>query len=410
MSSKKILTNTIAQLLGRGISTSFTFITTYLIIRLGDTTLYGDMTKALAILAICYTALDFGINAHVVRAYSTLSQKARHSLFSNLLLLRVLMSVVIILISNLIVNLLPGSLSGGYTLEVKQAFRLASFAILFQGVYTSTNSVFQHQLNYSKSVLASSLGAVTLFLASATVLLSGPTLNKLLLANVLGFFVTALVSLFFVRTWLASTINLGSALIVLKKSLLIGAVLLLSIIATKADVVILGIFRASSEVGEYGLAYKILDLALVLPVFIMNAVYPFMLKKASNQQKVKQVLQKTLKILLPLSILGGSLLYFLSPLITLIKPGLYLSISSLKILAFSLPLFYLSAPLMWLLITLKLEKQLVKIYLFAAAINIIGNYTYIPHLGSTAAAALTIVTESFILTGLFFVAKRKKYV
>lgn len=410
MLRKKIISNTAIQLLGRAVSTLLSFITTYLIIRLSGTSLYGDMTKILAILAISYAALDFGINAHVVRSYAKASTVATKKLLSNLLFLRIILALIIIIITNLFITYLPGGSTSGYTDEVKLIYRFASLAILFQGIHASANSLFQHQLKYHKAVIASTLGAFTLFGITLYALLTQPSLGILMLANTAGFFITAIVSIYLIKSWLTLEVSFLSAFTILKSSLIIGLVLILSILASKTDAIILGIFRSTQELGEYGLAYKIFDFALILPVFAMNAIYPIFLQKQADKQVIKSMLKSTSKYLFILGILIAFIFYNTAHFVTLIKPGLTHTINALKILSLSLPLFYLTAPLMWLLVTYKQELALLKIYFIAAIFNLGANLYLVPHYGSIASAVLTIFTESIILIGLYLIAKNKKYV
>jgi len=83
-----------------------------------------------------------------------------------------------------------------------------------------------------------------------------------------------------------------------------------------------------------------------------------------------------------------------------------LSIKTLQILALSLPIFYLTSPLMWGLIEQKLERQILVVYAFAAIFNGLSNYLFVPLFGSPASAVLTIATETIILTGLVTIKKR----
>ena len=83
----------------------------------------------------------------------------------------------------------------------------------------------------------------------------------------------------------------------------------------------LGIFRSSSEVGEYGFAYRIFDVILVFPVFIMNALYPRLVKATKEQSHslIKQISQ----VMLLVGIIAATLIYLLSPLIYLIRPACF---------------------------------------------------------------------------------------
>lgn len=396
---KTILNNTFAQLVAKAFSVLTTFVTTLLIIRVAGPDLYGDLTKALSLIAIGFTAIDFGLNAIAVRL---MSQKPKQSLdeLSKVVAARLYLSILAILFTNLIVWFLPG----GYTSEIKRLFWLGSLAIIFQGLFTSYNAWFQAKLSYwraaSSTIVGSLVGALSTYLAIRYL----PTLGGLLIASSLGYFSMALVSyLFSPRDLNLHAFRLQSVLSTLRGSLILGSLLVLSVLASKLDVVIMGISRTSAEVGQYGFAYRIFDVALVLPIFVMNAVYPLLLGLVGSKQA--KLIKNSSYMLLIIGLIGSVLLYLLAPQISSIRPDMQLSISTLRILCLALPIFYLTAPLMWQLISLGLEKYLLHIYGIAAILNGALNYLLIPGYGPLSAAYITGLTELFILVGLVVIKK-----
>jgi len=77
----------------------------------------------------------------------------------------------------------------------------------------------------------------------------------------------------------------------------------------------------------------------------------------------------------------------------------------LRILAISLPLFYVTAPLMWDLIAKKRDKIVLVVYLLATLINATLNLLFIPHFGAVVAAINTGLTELFIFLALLYFSK-----
>jgi O-antigen/teichoic acid export membrane protein len=395
---RAIASNTLAQLVAKFVGAGLTFLTTALIIRLAGTDIFGDLTKSLALIAIGFTIIDFGLNAVVVRSVG--QGRTNAASFIELLLTRLFFSLLVVMVLNLFVQLL----SGGYTQEIKRVFWLGSSAVIFQGIFTSCNAVFQSRENYWHSTWAVVVGASLSAVLTYSYTLNSPTLFHFLLANTLGYLAMAIVALFFARAHLTLTHISSSRLLVLFKSALpLGLILLASVAASKIDTVILGIYRDSAEVGEYGFAYRIFDVILVLPAFIMNAVYP---------RLVKDVGHASLRLIKHLSVfmlVSGLILavvsYYLAPLILLIRPSLTLSVSALRVLLYSLPLFFLTAPLMWNLISLRKERLLLWIYLGAALGNGILNLTFTPLYGVHAAALITGVTELYLFLALLLASR-----
>lgn len=390
---KLIVSNTAAQLTAKFFAAGLTLLTTYYIIRLGGLGLYGDLTKILVLVAVGFTAIDFGLNAEVVRSGTTES-KLKDAV-SRALIARVALSLIAVIVLNILINFLPG----GYGGVVKSVFSFGSLAIIFQGLYTSGNAYFQSKLSYWKSAISVITGSLVGTLLTFYFLYTNASLFGLVFANTLGYLVMAVSSLTFLPRSLLnpSAYNLKTILPTLKSSIYLGLILFASVLASKIDTIILGVFQSSSQVGQYGLAYRIFEVVLTLPTFAMNALFPLMVKGTPK------LLKKALITLGALGIIAGVTLYFAAPLITFVKPGeLSGTISSLRILSLTLPFFYTTSPLMWHLLTRRQDKVVLVVYLLAAAINTSLNVYFVPSYGIIASAISTGITEAFIFFFLLY--------
>jgi O-antigen/teichoic acid export membrane protein len=397
---KKIASNTLAQLVAKFFGAGLTLLTTYYTIRLAGIDLYGDLTKILVLVAVGFTAIDFGLNAEVIR--SSKSENIMRKNLNSVIVARLIISLIVIIILNVIVNFLPG----GYSPTVKSVFWIGSMAILFQGLYTSSNAWFQYQLGYWKSTLSVVFGSLVGAVLTLYFLKHSPALINFVLANTFGYFIMAIISLILLPSRPFNIrYSLFFVLPLLRSSLILGSILIASVLASKIDTVILGIFRSSGEVGEYGFAYRIFDVILVLPVFVMNIIYPLSLRE-STSSSATTLMSKTTRVLALIAIPIAVLLYTLAPFINLVKPGLDVAITVLRILAISLPLFYVSAPLMWGLIARKKDKFVLGVYLSAAVLNALLNLLLIPKFGAVVAAINTGLTELFVYLLLYHFSRR----
>ncbi len=394
---KKIATNTLAQLVAKFFGAGLTLLTTYYIIRLAGLELYGNLTKVLVLVAVGFTAIDFGLNAHAVR--SGTDHKKMHQILGEVLFTRLFLSFLAIFALNLLIFFLPSA----YSTSVKSIFWLGSLAIIFQGIYTSGNAWFQSNLSYWRPTISVVVGSLIGTLLTLYFLAHSPTLFNLILANTIGYFIMALCTMLLLpHLNLQSYIsNLGFIFPTLRRSLILGFILIASVLASKLDTIVLGIFHPSSIVGEYGFAYRIFDVILVLPIFVMNAVYPVLIQGSIHNQSPSLIRQTTLSMA-AIGLVTAVALYLAAPLIHLVKPGLTLATDVLRLLSYSLPLFYVTAPLMWALISQKRDRLVLLIYLFAALLNLCLNLAFIPIYGAQAAAINTGLTELFIFICLLY--------
>lgn len=390
---KAVASNTVAQLVSKFFGAGLTFIITVLIIRLASPTVFGDLTKSLVLIGLGFTLADFGLNAVTVRSLGM--GKGLVKEFSTLLYARLSLSLIILITLNLALYLLPDA----YSLSIRGVFLLGSVSLIFQGIYTTCNAVFQHQQNYWLSTISTVLGTTVSAGLTYYYLVTSPTLAHFLLATTIGYFVMAVTSLGLVGIKPVSIKSVGIVRL-LKAASPLGAILLASVASSKLDTLVLGSYWPSSVVGEYGFAYRIFDVLLVVPVFLTNSLYPHLVLVE------KHTSHALLKTGLGAMFLAGLLLalisYLSSPLLNIIRPGLNDAIQSIKLLSLGLPFFFTTAPLMWYLIAQSLEKKVLYTYLFAMFFNLIANLLFVPIYGLSASAIITGLTELLIFTTLLY--------
>lgn len=396
---KKIASNTLAQLVAKFFGAGLTLLTTYFLIRQAGLDLFGDLTKILVLVAVGFTAIDFGLNAEAIRSAS--NDFAMKKILQNVFFARLLLSFIVVIVLNLIVQFLPG----GYSTGVKSVFWLGSLAIIFQGIYTSGNAWFQYKLTYWRSTVSVIIGSLVGSGLTLYNLHYCPALSNFVLANTLGYFAMAVTTLLLIPNLSLNQFRLKPSLSIIRGSLILGLILIASVVASKIDTVILGIFRHSSEVGQYGFAYRIFDVILVLPVFVMNIIYPLSLTD-SRKNPHSKLIKNTTSTLAILGLFTAFFLWISAPLIDYVKPGMTTAIAVLKILSYALPFFYMTAPLMWSLIAKKRDRVVFFVYLLGALLNTALNLLFVSRYGAVASAWNTGATELFIFLALLSFSRR----
>jgi len=420
-SFKKIGVNVAFQGFGRLITATASLLVTILVAQTFGPASLGDLTKVLSFVSLFYLVADFGFNAIVVKDICADEKKTSFYL-SNLFSLRIFLSLVLIFLVFFATLFLPFNLkeNTGFSPWVKTGIIFASLTILTQAVINSTNGFFQAKLRYDKSTLALFFGSLTtvfltvIFLSYA--FFSWPNaLQPIIFAYVFGAIISSLLAFSFVRKEIPDfglNLNFNFWKNLLKRTWPIGLTLIFNLIYFRVDMLILALVKSSSEVGLYGLSYKVFDLALVFPIFLINASYPVMVSSlAQSKEELLKFSKKILAVLLAVSLLAFIVIFIFSPQIIKIIGGesFFGSIFSLRILVLGLPVFYLSAFLMWLLIIFEDQKLLIFIYSFGAFLNILLNIIFIPQFGYLAAAATTGISEFIILlVSSFFVIRKFK--
>lgn len=380
-----IAKNTVSQLIGRAIGSLSMIAVSILIARRFGSEGYGDFVKITTYVGFFYLFADYGLNAIAIQRTD--------GVWKVLLGLRLFMGVILSVVSIGIISILPHGFDQGYTELVRLGIYLLTPAIVVQAVIITANAYFQKKLRYDYSAVAQVVGAVVMVITAFT-LSTGPLIGVISL--LVGGIVTMLVSLGIIAVEtrdVRPVVRMSEYRSLFAAATPLGLALIFNLVYFHADSVILALTRSTQEVGIYGLAYKVFELPLVVPIFFMNATYPILLKT----QHKKSVFTKSLTFLFASSVCIAVTLWVLAPLVTYIKPEFIQSVAPLRILLIGLPVFFVSGLYMWYMISQNLLKPILIIHGVAMTVNIMANIILVPIYGYMAAAWITIVSELLVL-------------
>jgi PST family polysaccharide transporter len=393
-----VLNNTFFQLAARLFSAFNSLITTITISRFLGVATFGDLVKVISFTTLFYMPLDFGFNAVAVKLYASKSVSA---VLPQLFLLRVCLSLFLVGLSIIISHLLPGTVAQGFTPTVKFFIAIFSLTIIYQGLIQTLNSFFQFTHSYHYSFIGefinNSLLFVFLFISLVT-----RSLNPLIYGYVVSAFATVTILYLLVKPkiHLVLGINLKLLKSIFIPSIPLGIALIFNLLATKIDLPILTSYRPTTEVAFYGLAKRIFEIVLMVPIFFANSLYPFMLRSADQK-----LLRKSLQTMLVVAICLSLLIILLSPLVILIKPEFAATIPILRFLSLLLPIYFLTAPLMWYVIARGKNHLLIPVYFCQLCFSLLFNFLLIPKFGIPGAMTTTFLVESIVLVCLILIVK-----
>lgn len=407
--------NTLSQLTGRVVSSIAVVIVSLLIAKRYGPEGYGDFVKITTYVGFFYLIADFGLNAvYLQRTIGTGKEKSAGAArdWQLLLGLRLVVGVLLVCSAIGILSLLPSGVGQGYTTLVRVGILMLIPVIIAQAVTTTTNAYYQKILRYDLSTIALNAGSLSMLIVAVVLSMwspvSGPYLG--VMSVISGSVVTAIIALGLVRNRLGIIRPLFSKtdfFSYLRAGTPLGLALLFNLIYFHSDSVVLTLTRSTREVGIYGLAYKVFELPLVLPIFFMNAVYPLLLHHAGQRGGQRKIFIRSFQLLLGSSCMAALVMWVGAPLVSLVRPDFAGAAEPLRILILGLPVFFVSALCMWFLIARKQQNILLAIHGIAMIGNIVSNIIFIPRYGMTAAAWITVASELFVLfiSGLYVVKK-----
>jgi O-antigen/teichoic acid export membrane protein len=389
---KKIIFNSGIQIAGRVISVVISVLIAGILTRNLGTTGYGNYVFISAFATLLVTTANWGTQTIGVRELSRTNEKAK--LFKNLIFLRAFFSMITIIIGGMVIIFLPAF----------KEIRLISFIVLpliAVSIFESTSFIL-----YQAFIR---MDLKSLFQTSSQIIFLGLTvffLNKNLniaaplTAYLLAKLITGMISFPISKKLLSQTnkikINKKRMTKLFWAALPLGAQLVLFTGYDQAvDSFIIKSYLNATQVGIYGLAYKIYA-NLILPAYYLNSTILPILSKNNARSK------KSLKIASGLTIFGLIIIIPLTIIfsdftVNLIGGSQFGQSSNiLKILGVSLLFAYINHLTGFLLIAKDRQVDSLIIALFGLIWNLILNLIFIPQYGITAAAWITVSTEALV--------------
>jgi O-antigen/teichoic acid export membrane protein len=167
------------------------------------------------------------------------------------------------------------------------------------------------------------------------------------------------------------------------------------------DLVLLGWLVSGSQLGQYGVAVKVLSLLVAIPGLVMSAALPGLSVEADDPGKVGRLAARVWHWLLIAglpAVVGVAI--FAKPLVDFVfGPAYHGAIEPLRVLSLAAALALASN----LTGILMMSKRLVRPQLIqntiAIIVNLTGNILLVPQYGIVAAAWLTVVSELVVVAG-----------
>lgn len=169
-------------------------------------------------------------------------------------------------------------------------------------------------------------------------------------------------------------------------------------IAFSFDTFILRAFTDDLTVAQYRMPYRVINVALILPPLLTNAIFPLLARQSqTDRDGFRRTFRMALNIMLIAScpvVIGTMVLS--SDLVTLFAgEAQYQGVSDpvLAILICFLPFSFVNGLIQYVLISLDRQSTITRAFVVMAVFNLLANFLSIPYFGLYAAAVNTILSE-----------------
>lgn len=393
---KLVISNTASQLIVKTLTSFTTFLVALSVTYLFGIKAFGSFTKITTFVSFFYLLVNFGMNPVYLKEYHQRVEK----LFFNLVTLRLFISSFLFLIILLTISFLPYNSTSdtGFSQFEKVGILLFSLTLFTQALTSSINTIFQKNLVYHLSILPQIFSSIAILMSIPMAKLYQNISAILMSYSISGliFFFSSyrlVKKRFSLRAKIEQMVSFSRGII--RSSLPLGLMLLFNLIYFRIDTLILSLYRSSFDVGAYGFSYKIFEFIVAFPTFFSNSVYPILISKEKNIAEFYHHILNYSLFLFIISLLCAFAVFLFSPILNLRQDFSY-SILPLRILSLSLPFFFLTSLLQWVLIIQNQKILLLVIYFFSMITNTILDIIYIPQFGNTAAASITVFSEFII--------------
>ena len=315
--SRKILSNTLWQVIGRAVTALFGIISIKILTGYLPSEIYGQYTTLYEFIGFFAIAADFGLYTIGVREMAK-NQKPTHEILGNILSLRILLILIFLSVACLSVFIIPQyqnsfvekgimlvALTTGLTLLSGTLQSILQFKLKM--FYANLSLIFSRIVNISYI-------AYTVFFLHPSKLEEGFT--HLLYAGVLAGISLLILTFYFVQKETSIKPIFEKAYIkeIVQKSLPYGASLILSTIYFKIDIILLGFIKGYHQVGIYSVPLKLMEILSVIPTFFMNSsLGSFTQKFQQSKEAFSASIIRAWKFMVLLAtpiLIGGTILAF----------------------------------------------------------------------------------------------------
>jgi O-antigen/teichoic acid export membrane protein len=413
--AKKILSNTFIQFAGRVVSALLAMISVKLITQSLGVEGYGMYATVYEFVGLFAVAGDLGLYTITVREISEHPENEQ-KIYSNVLAIRSTFTAVVMVFVAVLGFFIP-KYSGTPIPVGIVVCTVAVWLNLFQSILTSALQVRLKMQYATYALLAGKIASVAMIYAITLYDISSYEQFVWFIASgILGHFVMVLFAWKYTSSFLPILFEYDFSYwkSLLKKSLPYGLALIFSTIYFKVDVTLLSLLSTSEDVGYYGLALRIIEVIVVLPLFFMNSLLPSLTKAKDDAQEFLRYFLSgaVFMTIISLPILAGFWLF--APFIVRVvssetflgQNGLYGSDHALKFLSFALVLSFFSTLCSFSLVAQNEQKKVMIVNGCGALFNVVTNIYFIPLYGFMGAVGTSIFSEGLILVlSLYFCRK-----
>jgi O-antigen/teichoic acid export membrane protein len=394
---RRVFENTVAQTIANLVTRFSHVLLTFFMARTLQATGIGIYSTAIAYFGLIDVATNMGATTFLVREIAKEPSKTNRYVVH----FSVVGTVVTIVVLALFWAVLPYL---GYSAELTTSMYIIVLALIPGTLNAVQQSVFVAHQRVKFVTYTTFFSAILNIGVSIYLLRQGYGVVGLMATLVVIQYLVMIAYFYFISRYITRLhweFEFSFARQMLREIKTFAALSILGALFAQPEIIILSLLASEAQVGYYSAAFKVAGLWLFISQIYMTNVYPVLSRSFHlEDQKFQIIRDKSIKYLLAISLpLAVGIMVTAEPIVNLLYgPGFEVSVLPLQILAWNIPLAFVSAVL-WRVLAARDQQDLVLwVRIITLVTRIGGGLLLIASLASLGAAIST--TANLLLNTL----------
>jgi len=388
---------------GRAVTAVLRFAVSIVVVRTLGAESFGLLTIATVLMGISARVIELGLTTTMVRKLSLhISEgddESAVSIFKRIYSVRIQVSTVFVVLAYFLAPVVARKVYGNEALI--WPLRMASFGALMYNMYYHSEGVLRAYERFKQVAVVSVIGQVVrtvsvLALAYFSVL----NIETTMAANLAQIFVGFLVASFLIPSGLYRRKSVKSYPLreISSYSGWMFLFIVLFMVFDRLDVLMLGYFKAASEVGIYSVAFILVKPFELIPE-TFNTVFLPKVSKFKKKFEIFRYFRDTIKVTALIAVIGLIFIFVAKPIVvTFYGEDFMPSVRLFQILIGAFVLLTVINPINLVAHTINKPQLFSLMAAINLALNFGGNLIFIPEYGALGAAIVTLISR--VLGGL----------
>lgn len=402
ISAQSFAKNFSLQTLGKVFSILIGLATIAILTRALSTEQFGEYTTANTFLQFFGILVDFGLTLTLL---VMISEKGANEeqIAGNFLGLRLVSGFILFALAPIVILAFP------YSTTIKQAVLFGAIAYFLMGGASLLVGVFQKHEAVWRAALGELINRFVLLIIIAILAWLHFGVVAFVAAAILANAIWFLVMIRFAKPFVhvRPRFDLPVWKKIFTRSWPIAISIFFNLMYLKGDILLLSLFRSQTEVGFYGVAYRVVDILTVIPMMFMGLLLPSLTHAWTNgdHDQFRSRLSRTfdLFMIFVIPVMAGAQIVGVRLVQFIAGAGYAQSGEVLRVLILALFGVFIGTLFGHLVVALNKQRAMIFGYASAAILTLIGYLYTIPRYGMYGAAWMTVFSEVFIALITFIV-------